>query len=94
MPAGAATPGDISTVAGNGSGGCAGDGSLATSADLNFPLGVAVDSSANLVIADADNNRVGIVAEDQRHLLRGRHDRGRHVHGGRPGRRLYWWLLG
>ncbi len=64
MPAGAATPGDISTVAGNGSGGCAGDGSLATSADLNFPLGVAVDSSDNLVIADADNNRVGIVAED------------------------------
>ncbi len=63
LPAGAATPGDISTVAGNGSVGCSGDGSLATSADLNFPSGVGVDSSGNLVIADTDNNRVSVVAE-------------------------------
>ena len=64
LPAGAATPGDISTVAGNGSAGCSGDGSLATSADLNFPSGVAVDGSGNLVIADTANNRVGVVAEN------------------------------
>ena len=63
LPAGAATPGDISTVAGNGSAGCSGDGSLATSADLSFPSGVGVDSSGNLVIADTDNNRVSVVAE-------------------------------
>ena len=63
LPAGAATPSDISTVAGNGSAGCSGDGSLATSADLSFPSGVGVDSSGNLVIADTDNNRVSVVAE-------------------------------
>ena len=63
LPAGGATPGDISTVAGNGSAGCSGDGSLATSADLSFPSGVGVDSSGNLVIADTDNNRVSVVAE-------------------------------
>ncbi len=63
LPAGAATPGDISTVAGNGSAGCSGNGSLATSADLSFPSGVAVDSSGNLVIADTDNNRVSVLAE-------------------------------
>jgi sugar lactone lactonase YvrE len=58
------TPGGaITTVAGNGTG-CSspaalcGDGGLATSANLSFPSGVAVDAGGNLYIADAGINRV------------------------------------
>ena len=56
------TAGDIYTVAGTGTGGFSGDGGPATSAELNFPTGVAVDAAGNLLIADADNNRVRVVA--------------------------------
>src|SRR5439155_1238793 len=49
--------GVISTVAGNGTFGFSGDEGPATSAQLNFPLGVAVDSAGNLYIADSDNTR-------------------------------------
>ena len=44
--------GIITTVAGDGAVGFSGDGGPATSARLNFPLGVAVDVSGNLFIAD------------------------------------------
>ncbi len=54
--------GTITTVAGNGTAGFSGDGGVATSAALNHPLGVAVDSSGNLFIADTNNNRVRKVA--------------------------------
>ena len=50
--------GIITTVAGNGSGGYNGDNIAATSAELNIPLGVAVDAAGDLYIADAGNNRV------------------------------------
>jgi trimeric autotransporter adhesin len=50
--------GNIITVAGNGTFGYSGDGGLATSAELAYPTGVAVDSSGNLFIADSSNNRV------------------------------------
>jgi trimeric autotransporter adhesin len=50
--------GIITTVAGNGTQGFSGDGGPATSAQLSGPLGVAVDSSNNLYIADTYNNRV------------------------------------
>jgi len=50
--------GVITTVAGNGVGGFGGDGGPATSAQLLFPFGVAVDSAGNLYIADTGNNRV------------------------------------
>ncbi len=50
--------GIITTVAGNGNGGFLGDGGPATSAQLSFPAGIAVDSAGNLYIADASNNRV------------------------------------
>jgi len=57
------TPGGvISTVAGNGSIGFSGDGGPATSASLNYPSGVAVDSTGNLYISDAGNNRIRRVA--------------------------------
>ena len=50
--------GIITTVAGNGTSGFSGDGGPATSASLSFPLGVAVDSSGNLFIADLANHRI------------------------------------
>ncbi len=50
--------GTISTVAGLGTYGYTGDGSLAIGAELNAPKGIAVDTVGNLYIADADNNVV------------------------------------
>ena len=48
----------ITTVAGNGTPGFAGDDSLATAASLNGPEGVFVDSAGVLYIADTGNNKV------------------------------------
>ncbi|MFI6526760.1 NHL domain-containing protein [Streptomyces uncialis] len=56
--------GKISTVAGTGVAGFGGDGGPALSAQLNLPLGVAVDSSGVLYVADARNHRVRRVAAD------------------------------
>src|ERR1700730_9771148 len=42
----------VTTVAGNGTTGFAGDGGPATSAELNSTQGVATDSAGNLYIAD------------------------------------------
>src|SRR5215467_7947176 len=50
--------GTISTVAGNGTPGFAGDGSAGTSAQVNFPSGLAADPSGNLYISDTGNQRV------------------------------------
>ena len=52
----------INTIAGNGTAGFSGDSGLATSAELNGPYGVAVDSGDNLYIADPGNNRIRKVA--------------------------------
>ncbi|HLG99709.1 MAG TPA: SMP-30/gluconolactonase/LRE family protein [Bryobacteraceae bacterium] len=48
--------GTITTVAGTGTAGYRGDGKAASSAQLNNPVGVALDGSGNLYIADAGNN--------------------------------------
>lgn len=53
-----ASTGIITTVAGNGTAGPAGDGGAATSAELNYPWGVTVDASGNIYIADTSNNRI------------------------------------
>ena len=53
-----ATNGIISTVAGSGTAGNSGDGGAAISASLNYPYGIAVDSSGNLYIADTENHSI------------------------------------
>jgi sugar lactone lactonase YvrE len=48
----------ITTIAGNGVAGYYGDQGPATSAELNFPDGIAIDSNGNIYVGDASNNRV------------------------------------
>jgi hypothetical protein len=50
--------GQITTIAGTGLEGYGGDNGVATSAYLDTPMGVAVDSSGNLYIADSHNQRI------------------------------------
>jgi sugar lactone lactonase YvrE len=57
--------GIITTIAGTedgGFGGFSGDGGPATSARLNFPEGIFIDSPGNVYIADMDNNRIRKIA--------------------------------
>ena len=51
-----AATGVITTVAGNGTPGYSGDNGLATSAELDGPYGIAVDSHGDLFIADTYNS--------------------------------------
>jgi uncharacterized repeat protein (TIGR01451 family) len=50
--------GTITTIAGNGSYGYAGDGAAASTAVFRYPEGVAVDASGNVYIADSGNARI------------------------------------
>lgn len=56
------TANHIYTVAGNGTAGYSGDSGAATSAELNEPAGVAIDSSGGIVIADTENNVIRYVS--------------------------------
>jgi uncharacterized protein (TIGR03437 family) len=56
--------GIISTVAGTGAMGASGDGGLAISAMFSDSMGVAVDGSGNLYIADSGNRRIRKVTPD------------------------------
>lgn len=62
--AGNSTPGIISTIAGNGTPGSSGDGGLATSAQLDGIMGIAVDSAGNLYIADENTSTIRKVSPD------------------------------
>lgn len=57
-----AATGVISTLAGTGSNGYSGDGGPAASAQFYNPVGVAVDSSGNVYVADSGNGAVRIIA--------------------------------
>ena len=50
--------GAISTIAGTGRAGLAGDGGDASNAVLNAPSGIGVDATGNLYVSDSGNNRV------------------------------------
>jgi sugar lactone lactonase YvrE len=52
------TSGIITTVAGSDTMGCSGDGGPATSAELNMPRGVAIDTGGNIFIADFQNHNI------------------------------------
>lgn len=52
------TTGIITTIAGNGSGGFAGDGGPATNAAISSPTGLALDFLGNVYFADSGNHRV------------------------------------
>jgi uncharacterized protein (TIGR03437 family) len=56
--------GVIRTIAGTGQPGDTGDGGPAASAQLNSPMGVALDSAGRLLIADSGNSRIRIVLPD------------------------------
>jgi hypothetical protein len=55
------TADDVYTIAGTGTAGSTGDGGAATSAKLNYPGSVALDSSGNLFIHDDSNDRIQMV---------------------------------
>jgi hypothetical protein len=57
-----ATTGKITTIAGNGTKGYAGDGGVATAAELNAPSAVVLDPAGNIYIADAGNNLIRKIA--------------------------------
>ena len=76
------TSGNITTVAGNGEQGFFGDGGLATSASLNTPTAVAVDTNGNIYIADSNNNRVRVVANGNINTFAGNGNAGYSGDGG------------
>ena len=59
-----ASTGLISTVAGTGAAGFAGDGGAGGSARLALPRGLSVDAAGNVYVADANNQRVRRIAPD------------------------------
>jgi sugar lactone lactonase YvrE len=78
--------GIITTVAGNGASGKAGDGGPATAAQLEHPQGVAVDAKGNLYIADSNNHRIRKVAPNGiiSSIVGGGPGEGREAGDGRP----------
>ena len=53
---------DMSLIAGTGQATFSGDGTVPSESALNFPFGVAVDSSGNIAIADTFNHRIRYIA--------------------------------
>ncbi len=61
--------GNIGTVIGDNVAGYLGDGGSATSAELNGPTGMAVDSSGNVYVADANNSVIRLAGAPSRAIL-------------------------
>jgi len=57
------TNGIITTIAGNGQAGFSGDGAAAVAAMFSNPVGVALDASGNVYVADQDNSRIRRVVQ-------------------------------
>ena len=57
-----ALTGAISTLAGDGVAGPSGDGGPASSARVNYPRGIALDLTGNVVVADTDNHRIRVIS--------------------------------
>ena len=60
-----AATGIITTIAGGSTSGFSGDGGPATSALLQWPIGVAADAEGNVYFADYGNNRIRAVAQNK-----------------------------
>src|SRR5437879_6175888 len=56
--------GKLTIVAGSGTPGFSGDGGAAASAQINGPMGLALDGSGNLFFADSANNRIREITPD------------------------------
>ena len=61
--------GIITTIAGMGAWGSSGDGGAATSALLRGPMGVSVDISGNVYIADTSSSKVRMVTSRNQHYI-------------------------
>lgn len=59
-----AANGTITTIAGTGTFGFAGDGGPATQAEFYYPASIGLDAAGNLYIPDVDNNRIRVVLTD------------------------------
>ena len=81
-----AATGNISTVVGNGVAGESGNGGPATSAELNAPITIAIDSAGNIFIADSNNNEIREVsaATGKIAVVAGNGTLGYHGDGGPP----------
>ena len=77
------TADDIYTIAGNNGFGNSGNGGAATSAEMNYPDGVAIDASGDVVVADYLELRGARRGGQLGHPGRAERDRRRHL---RPGR--------
>src|ERR1019366_7763867 len=56
--------GKVTTIAGTGTAGYSGDGGQAVNAQLNLPYGLALDSAANVYVADYGSQRVRRISPD------------------------------
>ena len=75
-------------MAGNGAFGYTGDNGPATGAELNYPIGIAVDAAGNLYIADSHNNLVRKVSNGVITTVAGNGRQGFEVGDGGPATEL------
>ena len=81
--------GTITTVAGTGTLGSTGDGGPATSAEISFPDGLALDSAGNLYISDTNFNRIREVSGGKITTIAGNGTLGFSGDGGAPASAMF-----